>query len=110
MTGLNAEGFHVSTSREGADVRIEVSGELDIFTSPTMDAAITEALTPTPACVRIDMAGVSFIDSSAIAVLVSSDRKAQEAGSRLVVCAPSDQVRRVLDLVGLTAHLNLEDR
>ena len=42
-----------------------------------------------------------FIDSTAIAAVLRSNSELMGAGRRLVLCVPSPQVRRTLELVGL---------
>ena len=102
------DDFLVTTSSAAGAVTVQVRGELDIFTSPELDRWLRAALAQSPDCVTLHMGGVRFIDSSALAILVACDRRALEAGSRLVIASPSPQVRRILDLVGLSEHLTVQ--
>lgn len=51
--------------------------------------------------VVIDMAALTYIDSSGLGLLVQTF---QQSGQRIVVCNPSRQVRRVLELVDARAR------
>jgi anti-sigma B factor antagonist len=103
-----SDGLVVDVGSEGSDLCVAAHGEVDISTSPKWEAAIAEGLAQRPERILIDMHGVSFIDSSGLAVLVRSDARADSQGCRLIVRAPSRQVDRVLVLAGLSRHLTIE--
>jgi anti-anti-sigma factor len=56
-----------------------------------------------------DLSELTFLDSSGISAFVRIAR-GRDDGSALVLEAPRPEVRRVLDLVGLSAAPNLEIR
>jgi anti-sigma B factor antagonist len=103
-----SDGLVVDVRSEGPDLCVEAHGEIDISTSPKWEAAIAEGLTKRPARILIDMHGVTFIDSSGLAVLVRSDALADSRGCQLIIRAPTRQVDRVLALAGLSRHLTIE--
>lgn len=90
-----AERDHGSRCRE-----IEVSGELDLAVADRLKAAI-DSVRADYALIAINLGACEFIDSTGIAVIVSAQRRLEEAGRRLFLCAPSDQVLRVLAITGL---------
>ena len=49
----------------------------------------------------LDMAGVSFMDSSGLSVLVALDNEAQPRDAEIVVREPSHRVERLLALTGM---------
>ena len=49
----------------------------------------------------IELAECTFLDSSALRALVRAQRRVAEAGGRLVLVAPSQPARRVLDIATL---------
>jgi anti-anti-sigma factor len=51
----------------------------------------------------VDLAGVNFIDSTAMGTLVTGLKLARAAGGELVLKDPQSQVLRVLKLTGLDA-------
>lgn len=81
-------------------------GEIDAHTAPSLAAA----LEPLPAGdVVLDVAGVTFLDSSGLRVLLGLSRAARQAGHAVVLLTPSAAVRRVVDISGVGEHLVLRD-
>ncbi len=73
---------------------VEVAGEIDMATAPTL----TDCLAHLQGRIVIDLAHVTFLDSSGIGALIQARKR---GGSELVLRHPQNNVRRVLELVGL---------
>jgi anti-anti-sigma factor len=82
--------------------KLRVSGELDVNTVPHLWASLSFAFEPDRP-IRVDMSEVTFIDSSALAALLST---ADERGMQIV--DPSPQVRRLLSITGLADRFGIE--
>ncbi|MEZ5409241.1 MAG: STAS domain-containing protein [Acidimicrobiales bacterium] len=82
-----------------------LSGDIDSYTAPDLDAALL-ALGPS-ADVHVELPGVAFIDSSGLRVLISAHTALEERGQRLVLSAPSRAVSRLFEISGLTEHFHL---
>jgi anti-sigma B factor antagonist len=95
--------INVTTGADGVPV-IALRGELDFATAPVADASLAPVLAEQPKRVVFDLTGVTFLDSSGIAVLV---RSAQLAGT-VAVRNPSTVVRRVIECTGLEETLHIE--
>ena len=81
-----------------------VAGEIDAHTAP----ALADAVADLPAGdVTIDVAGVTFLDSSGLRVLVELAARVRQAGGELVLVSPTAAVRRVVEISGLQDHLTL---
>ncbi len=90
----------------GGLVRLEVAGEIDMATSDALLDALREAVgTEHAKEVAVDLAGVTFIDSSGIRALVVAQEEATARGVPIYVTNPHAHVRRVLELTGLLAVL-----
>jgi anti-sigma B factor antagonist len=89
----------------GGRDRITLVGELDAFTASDVRAAIAEA---DETAVELDLGGVTFIDSSGLAMVVESHQRLQADARRLVIVERSAIVQRLLDLSGLTGRLDLD--
>jgi anti-anti-sigma factor len=83
-----------------------VSGEIDAHTAPTLAAAMTELPT---GVVTVDVAGVSFMDSSGLRVLVEAATRAREAGGDLVISNPTPGIARLIEISGLAGQLRVDD-
>ena len=57
----------------------------------------------------LDLLGVTFLDSSALSVLVAAHRRLQAEGSGLIVVNVDERVLRVLRITGLIRQLNITD-
>lgn len=92
---------------EGSDgddgvVLVRLRGELDVGCAREVRAAIDEAVGAAGVTrIELDMAEVSFIDSTGIGVLVGAMQRARAEGQELEIVAASSPVRRVLDMTGV---------
>jgi anti-sigma B factor antagonist len=89
------------------DGGISVAGEIDAHTCPDLAAAL-EPLRGS-GDVRIDMAGVQFIDSSGLRVLIGAHQRAAAAKRKLLIDRPSKSVLRIIEISGLADHLQIAD-
>ncbi|MBP1781520.1 MULTISPECIES: STAS domain-containing protein [Micromonospora] len=92
--GGAAPVFSVTAQVDGDQVRVQVTGEVDMATADTM---FQTALREPAEQLTLDLRAVTFFDSAAIHAVV---RLAQRFPNALTVL-PSPQVRRVLDISGL---------
>ena len=93
------------TARRGA-TRVAASGEIDVATLGELERTLVD-LCAHQRPVELDLSGVSFIDSSGLATLLSMRNLCAEDGGIMVLCAPSQEVRRVLELAGLSAAFTI---
>lgn len=93
--------------RTGATTTIVLTGDLDPATAPRLQAAIDDHADGAQAIV-LDLAGVSFLDSSGLRVLVAANEALRGRGIALTLRSPSDNVRRLLDLTGLGEIIAVE--
>ncbi|SDC30145.1 STAS domain-containing protein [Actinokineospora iranica] len=91
-------------------VVVSVTGEVDLATAPDLERALETALSqPEATGVRVDLSGVEFMDSAGLRVLVAARRNAETAGQSLVLHAPHDRVRRIIEITGLAEVFGLAD-
>jgi anti-anti-sigma factor len=86
-------------NKDGVTVRI--AGEVDLDTAEQLAAGL-EACHGT---VVVDLAGVTFIDSSGLGTLVRARNRLTSEGGGLLVAEPTERVRRLFELTGLTELL-----
>ena len=97
--------FEVLVSRRGRVVELVVNGELDLATSALLLDQAAEAHEPGVAEVRIDLAGVTFADASAVVSLLRCRDLARDRGAVLRLVDPSRAAALVLDLTGVGVDL-----
>jgi anti-anti-sigma factor len=81
-----------------------VGGELDGSNVEQLRAAVDERLTGKPSRFSFDLADLSFMDTSGLALLITVKRAVDDV--RIV--NPSPQVRSVIDRTGLAGVLVME--
>jgi anti-sigma B factor antagonist len=93
--------IRMSTMPTGV-IRLAVNGEIDLATADRLDAALAANLVRAGITgMEIDFAGVSYCDSTGIAVLDRAYGVATDRGVKLRVTNVQPGVSRVLHLVGL---------
>jgi anti-sigma B factor antagonist len=95
------EEFDVGVTWESATATIVVSGELDLATCPQLVTSLDGVVEGRPGDVVVDLSGVTFLDSTALTVLITFRQQLQGLGRRLVLDRPSPVVVRVLTISGL---------
>ena len=83
---------------------VAVSGELDSSNAASLEATIASIAAEHPERLIFDLSGLRFMDSAGIAVLVGVAAKVNAVQLR----EPSQVVRRVIELTGLTGVLPIE--
>jgi anti-sigma B factor antagonist len=100
--------FNVETTGDEHAAVLKVTGELDLATSPALEAEVERAAAGSE-LVILDLRGVSFMDSTGLSLLVKAQRRAEELGRRLAVVRGGAQVQRLLTLTGVADRLVLID-
>ena len=80
---------------------LPLQGEIDILTVEQLRMQLSDAVDRRPRRLAVDMAGVSFIDSTGLGALISAFQRARDNGTDFVLANPSTQVRQILVLSGL---------
>ena len=95
--------------RNGA-VIVRLAGELDLYNAEVVRQALTEAAgrEPQPERLVIDLGEVSFLDSTALGVLIEARGKLANRRSFLLA-SPGLEARRALEVSGLDRHFELHD-
>jgi anti-anti-sigma factor len=83
---------------------VTASGELDVAAAPQLSAILTMGAASSQRVVVLDMGEATFIDSTALGVVIRSADQLQVAGKRLFVVAPEGPVSRLLELTNLKQH------
>ena len=90
----------ISTAEADGRSFVAVEGDCDVHTSGALREAVKNAQAATGDVV-IDLAGVDFMDSTGLGVLVGALTRSREAGTTLELARPGERVLRLLQLTGL---------
>ena len=94
-------------NRDGTLV-VRLAGELDLHNAPVVREALLAATEERPERLVVDLAGVSFIDSTLLGVLLETRGRFDRRES-FVLAAPRDEARRTLSVSGLDQHFMLRE-
>jgi anti-sigma B factor antagonist len=86
---------------------IAITGELDLAATPELSTVMLMATRAPGPLVVLDLAGVEFIDSSALGTLLKVSGEIESAGKRLRVVCGGGPVRRLLEMTNLTNRFQL---
>ncbi|UOX88449.1 STAS domain-containing protein [Amycolatopsis sp. FBCC-B4732] len=84
---------------------LEVTGELDLLTAPLLEEAVATAFVSTVDLLVIDLAGVSFMASVGMTILLRAQHTADPVAKVRVVAPDGSVVARTLQLTGLLEAL-----
>ncbi len=84
----------------GEAALVVVEGDLDRLTTPALRDHLEWLIAWVPGRLVLDMAGVTFADVGAHVMLTDVVRNAREGHCDVVLTAPSQPLRRILDVLG----------
>jgi anti-sigma B factor antagonist len=79
---------------------VAASGEVDLYTAPELERALTAPLTAGATQLVVDLTEATFVDSTALHVLLRAARHLDGAGGELIAVVPDPNVRRVFEITG----------
>ena len=93
--------LELTVSENEGETVLSAAGELDVNTAPELREQLAQ-LVNDGARIVVDLADVSFVDSTALSVLVSALKRLRQADGDLALASPTPSVRRVFEITGLT--------
>jgi anti-sigma B factor antagonist len=87
-------------------VKVVVSGEIDMLSTPQLDDVLSTAITNGAARVEVDLGKVEFLASTGLRSLVAAKQLADDRGVAFAIVSASEVARRVLELSGLESFLD----
>lgn len=105
-----AEGlFSISSQRLEDGILVALSGDLDLATAAVVEEELRRA-EASESLIVLDLGEVSFMDSTGLRTVIAADQRMRERGGSLRIVHVPSQVNRLFELVGMRAHLTIEDR
>jgi anti-sigma B factor antagonist len=95
-------------SGEGMSVCLRLDGEVDADTVHLVEDAMSPALDRRCTRLVVDLADVSFMDSSGLRVLVVARNALDDRGAEMVIAGDNDQLRRLFEISGLASVFAFE--
>jgi anti-sigma B factor antagonist len=96
------ETFDISEeTKDGVSV-VSASGEIDIATAPALRDKLESSIDRRPAVVVVDLLGVTFMDSTALGVLIGALKRCRDVGGTMRIVVSDPRVLKVFEITGLT--------
>jgi anti-sigma B factor antagonist len=105
ILGGRAEVMRWSVVTADDDVTVAIDGELDLANSASLGAALADVVDARPRRITLDLAHLSFLDSSGVHCLLDAANRAAANGCDLGVRRPTGIVLRVLEICGVDTLL-----
>lgn len=92
------------TARQAGSLAVfTITGDVDLAAHVRFQGDMERGWPATPRDVVVDCSRVTFLDSMGLRVLVHAMQRAANEGCAFALAAPSEPVRRVLELAGVTS-------
>ena len=107
---MTAVRFVVTRPAEGSDVaELAVEGEIDVSNVEEFGQGVAECLQSSCRVLSMNMAGLTFIDSSGLRVIVETVKKMKEREGELLITHPPAILRRIVEVSGLSEFLGIAE-
>ena len=80
---------------------VELSGEIDVYTSPKVKDAITDLIDRGVYHLVINLENVRYIDSTGLGVLIGGLKRVREHGGTVNLVCNNPQIKKIFDITGL---------
>jgi anti-sigma B factor antagonist len=91
----------IEQGSEAGHYVIAARGEIDLFTAPELKQVITDVIESGERRVAIDLSEVSFLDSTALGVLIGAVKRLRSRGGALAVVNTDSSIAKTFEITGL---------
>ncbi|MBI5104899.1 MAG: FixH family protein, partial [Solirubrobacterales bacterium] len=79
---------------------VAVRGEIDLFTAPELKAALGEAIEGGKSRIVVDLTETSFLDSTALGVLIGTIKRLRSRDGRLTIVNTDQNIAKTFEITG----------
>jgi anti-sigma B factor antagonist len=98
-----SEIFQVDVAQMDGTIVLSLAGELDISGAVALREEFFAALASDVEVV-CNLEHLTYLDSTGISLLISVQKRLQATGRELILVAPTDRVRKVLEITGVATY------
>ena len=100
--GVMPAAFAVDEHPAGGDRHVlAVRGEVDLYTACELKEVFAAAIDAGRVRIIVDLAQTTFLDTSALSVLLSAFKRLRSRGGELVLVGLNEKIAKVFDITGL---------
>ena len=89
---------------------LPLEGEIDLHVAPRLESSLARITKKRPSRVVVDLSGVTFIDSSGLAVLIRALQDIQKYGGKLQLSGITAEVRSIFEMARLDQVFLIDQR
>ena len=111
LGGVILEGIRLETGQrkiDGATV-LDVVGEIDVYTAPQFKEAVNNVLAEGHKHLIINMASVTYMDSSGFGTLLSATKRLRPMGGTVNLVKCNNAIDRILRITRLNTVFSIYD-
>ena len=99
--------MEISVAKEVEITTVWLKGRLDTATSKSVEDRLLQLIDAGERQMIIDLAGLEYISSVGLRVLILVAKRLKQVQGRVVVCSLQEPVRQVFDIAGFTGLFTL---
>lgn len=103
------QNFSIETTEIDGIPVVTVSGEIDVATAPPLRDRLQSLSSSGKPTLVVNLLGVTFLDSTALGVLVGALKRCRESGGDLPLVIGEPRILKVFEITGLTGVFPIFD-
>jgi anti-sigma B factor antagonist len=106
---LRNEGntMEITTATRDGAIILSVAGRVDTATAPALELAINKIIESGTRKILLNFAGVTYISSGGLRVLLATAKKLKNPGDKYALCSLAAEVHKILKLAGFTTIFSI---
>jgi anti-sigma B factor antagonist len=88
---------------------LQLEGEIDLHISPEVAESLRPMVAKKPQVLVVDLAKVTYLDSSGLAVLIEAMQKVQEYGGKFALANVQESVKHIFEIARLDQVFQIFD-
>jgi anti-sigma B factor antagonist len=97
----------VKVRNEGKIAFVDVAGELELDTHAALREMLIRFASEKKPAIVVNLADVSYIDSTGMGVLIGGEKRANEYGGQFAVVCSNEKILRLFRMTGLDRALQI---
>lgn len=93
----------------GNDIKIVLSGEIDIYTSQSFKNELNEVIKICKGDLFIDCKDLTYIDSTGLGILVGALKEIRKDNNEIYICNLKDNIKKLFLITGLDKLFKIEE-
>ena len=102
------EEFRIDEERFGSTVLLAIHGDADMRIAPELNNRLGEVIDDGPVAVVLDLTNATFLDSTALGILLGAMKRLRSSGGGFRVVAPRSEIRRIFEITLLDRVFELD--